>query len=155
MHQGKQLLVFIFLVYSFLMAFIKVHTYLHIFREDHKICELTLLVLMFEKKEGDFSKHLWPSNRTSTTQLVCIKLIALKIVSIYQKHIYPCILWSTSFQALRAWILEFEMSVHRICEFDPFWTKKKILQKDRHTDTQTDGNTHRHSSLDCGLLIMA
>ena len=92
MHQGKQLLVFIFLVYSFLMAFIKVHTYLHIFREDHKICELPLLVLMFEKKEGDFSKHLWPSNRTSTTQLVCIKLIALKIVSIYQKHIYPCIL---------------------------------------------------------------
>ena len=25
-----------------------------------------------------------------------------------------------SLQALRAWILEFEMSVHRICEFDPF-----------------------------------
>ena len=54
MHQGKQLLVFIFLVYSFLMAFIKVHTYLHIFREDHKICELTLLVLMFEKKRVIF-----------------------------------------------------------------------------------------------------
>ena len=28
MHQGKQLLVFIFLLFSFLMAFIKVHTYI-------------------------------------------------------------------------------------------------------------------------------
>ena len=40
------------------------------------------------------------------------------------------------------------MSVHRICEFDPFWTKIYFLQK----DTQTDGNTHRqrrsNSSLD-------
>ena len=40
------------------------------------------------------------------------------------------------------------MSVHRICEFGPFWTKKKILQKDTHSD----GNTHRrrrsNSSLD-------
>ena len=31
------------------------------------------------------------------------------------------------------------MSVHRICEFDPFWTKNFFLQK----DTQTDGRTHR------------
>ena len=28
---------------------------------------------------------------------------------------------------LRAWILEFEMSVHRICKFDPFWTD--LIQK--------------------------
>ena len=34
--------------------------------------------------------------------------------------------------------IEFEMSVHRICEFDPFWTKKFILQKDRQTETRTD-----------------
>ena len=31
-------------------------------------------------------------------------------------------------QALRAWILEFEMSVHRLCKFDPFWTD--LIQKD-------------------------
>ena len=30
-------------------------------------------------------------------------------------------------QALWAWILEFEMSVHRICKFDPFWTD--LIQK--------------------------
>ena len=47
-------------------------------------------------------------------------------------------LYNTSLQALRAWILEFEMSVHRICEIDPFWTKKKILQKDTQTDRQTE-----------------
>ena len=49
------------------------------------------------------------------------------------------------------------MSVHRICEFDPFWTKKFFLQKDTQTDGQTDGNTHRHrssnSSLDMELMI--
>ena len=41
------------------------------------------------------------------------------------------------------------MSVHRICEFDPFWTKKKFLQK----DGQTDGNTHRHWSSNSSLDI--
>ena len=41
----------------------------------------------------------------------------------------------TRLQALWAWILEFEMSVHWICEFDPFWTNIFFLQKDRQTDT--------------------
>jgi hypothetical protein len=44
--------------------------------------------------------------------------------------------------------LEFENSRCLFTEFDPFWTKKKNLQK----DTQTDGNMHRqrrsNSSLD-------
>ena len=49
------------------------------------------------------------------------------------------ILSSTSLQALRAWILEFEMSVHRLFEFDPFWTKKNFCRKtDRRTETCTD-----------------
>ena len=58
-------------------------------------------------------------------------------------------LYNTSLQALRAWILEFEMSVHRICEIDPFWTKKIFLQKDTQTDRR---KPHRrccsNSSLD-------
>ena len=39
-----------------------------------------------------------------------------------------------SLQALRAWILEFEMSVHQICKFDPFWTDliKKIQKWNDH-----------------------
>ena len=36
-------------------------------------------------------------------------------------------LLETRNQALRALILEFEMSVHRICKFDPFWTD--LIQK--------------------------
>ena len=36
--------------------------------------------------------------------------------------------------------LEFEMSVHRICEFDPFWTIFFFLQKDTHSDRRTDSN---------------
>ena len=42
----------------------------------------------------------------------------------------------------QARILEFEMSVHRICEFDPFWTKKSFCRKtdtqDRHSERRTD-----------------
>ena len=30
------------------------------------------------------------------------------------------VLFYTRNQALQAWILEFEMSVHQICKFDPF-----------------------------------
>ena len=39
------------------------------------------------------------------------------------------------------------MSVHRICEFDPFWTNFA----ERHSDGQTDGNTHRHRSSNSSL----
>ena len=41
-----------------------------------------------------------------------------------------------SLQALRAWILEFDTSVPRICEFDPFCPKIFFCRK---TLTQTDG----------------
>ena len=46
------------------------------------------------------------------------------------------------------------MSVHRICEFDPFWTKKKIFAE-RHSDRQTDGNTHRHRGSNSSLDIIS
>ena len=43
------------------------------------------------------------------------------------------------------------MSVHRICEFDPFWTNFFFFSE-RHSLRQTDGNMHRqrrsNSSLD-------
>ena len=38
-------------------------------------------------------------------------------------------------------ILEFKMSVHWICEFDPYPLKNYILQKDRQTDTKTETRT--------------
>ena len=50
---------------------------------------------------------------------------------------------------LRAWILEFEMSVHRIWEFDPFWTKKIFLQK----DTQTDGRTETRTDIEAQIVV--
>ena len=92
-----------------------------------------------------------------------------------------CLTWNNSsvkmiYSILRVWILEFEMSVHRICEFDPFWTDPKIkcqflfflkmwqlfiltfvqplrrffLQKDTHSLTQTDRQRRSNSSLDVG-----
>ena len=45
------------------------------------------------------------------------------------------------------------MSVHQICEFYPFWTKKNFLQKDRHS-RQTLGKTHRHRSSNSSLDIV-
>ena len=54
-----------------------------------------------------------------------------KFISRHKKNSFAY-LWlmpieKTKNQALRAWILEFEMSVHRICKFDPFWTD--LIQK--------------------------
>ena len=40
---------------------------------------------------------------------------------------------TTRNQALQAWILEFEMFVHWICEFDPFWTD--LIQKKSKSKT--------------------
>ena len=45
------------------------------------------------------------------------------------------------------------MSVHRICEIDPFWTKKKFLQKDTQTDRRKPHRRRRsNSSLDMETL---
>ena len=48
----------------------------------------------------------------------CSLLVLTKLIGIFVV---------TRNQALRAWILEFEMSVHGICKFDPFWTD--LIQK--------------------------
>ena len=60
------------------------------------------------------------------------------IVGVVQSLLRKDNLCYNSLQALWAWILEFEMSVNWICEFDPFWTKKNFLQKDRHSERRTD-----------------
>ena len=61
------------------------------------------------------------------------------------------VLYDTSLQAPRAWIIEFEMSVHRICEIDPFWTKKNFY---RQTLRRTHRRRRSNSSLDVSYLVI-
>ena len=88
----------------------------------------------------------WYSTKVNTTtaNIQNIKYMALHFWTIFEHH--KMFILVTSLQALRAWILEFEMSVHRICEFDPFWTKKKFLQKATQTDGRTDRRKHAQTS---------
>ena len=57
-------------------------------------------------------------------------------------------------QALWAWILEFEMSVYQICEFNPFWMKKKNLQKDTHSNSSLYDNSVRKYVHTCSVVVL-
>ena len=108
-------------LYLFIYLFVCLFTFLKNIFHTFSFCS-TLMMKKVEKLTGSLIHF---SFLTFWVSFCPIWVTICQLVIFYTRN-----------QALRAWILEFETSVHRICEFDPFCRKT-----DRQTLTKTETRT--------------